>query len=127
MRMFCPKGRAAHSACTLQNNLFIFGGYDGKKKLNDICMLDCEKMKWCQPYVSGIPPKGRSYHSSCVINNKIYVFGGYDGRQRSNELFVLEKAMPTLKRLCVVFIKNNRRSVGNLTCLPKELKELVEK
>jgi hypothetical protein len=35
-----PKQRAAHSACNIQNNVFIYGGYDGKKKISDVHMLN---------------------------------------------------------------------------------------
>jgi len=82
-------------------------------------------MKWFRLQISGIPPSGRSYHSSCVIDKKIYIFGGYDGETRSNDIFILEKVMPTLKRLCIIFIKSNLHKVGNLSILPYDLQEAI--
>jgi len=121
-----PSGRAAHSSCVIQDRLFIFGGYDGKKKLSDVYMFNSESLQWTVPEINGSAPNGRSYHSCCVIEKKMYLFGGYDGNSRSNEMYILEQALPSLTRLCLSFIKNNRNRVGNIQRLPEELRALIE-
>jgi len=41
-----PVGRQRHTACVIgTQQLFIFGGFDGCKWLNDICVLDIAKME----------------------------------------------------------------------------------
>lgn len=41
-----PVGRQRHTACVIgTKQLFIFGGFDGCKWLNDICVLDIGKME----------------------------------------------------------------------------------
>ena len=38
--------RAAHSCDKVGNNLYIFGGWNGKKALNDLYVLDLDKLIW---------------------------------------------------------------------------------
>jgi hypothetical protein len=38
--------RAAHSCDKVGNNLYIFGGWNGKKALNDLYILDLDKLVW---------------------------------------------------------------------------------
>ena len=41
-----PAGRQRHTACVIgTKQLFIFGGFDGCKWLNDICILDIGRLK----------------------------------------------------------------------------------
>ena len=41
-----PTGRQRHTACVIATKqLFIFGGFDGCKWLNDICILDIGKLE----------------------------------------------------------------------------------
>ena len=38
--------RAAHSCDKVHNNLYIFGGWNGKNALNDLYVLDLDKLIW---------------------------------------------------------------------------------
>ena len=38
--------RAAHSCDKVGNSLYIFGGWNGKKALNDLYVLDLDKLIW---------------------------------------------------------------------------------
>ena len=38
--------RAAHSCDKVFNNLYIFGGWNGKKALNDLYVLDLDHLAW---------------------------------------------------------------------------------
>ena len=38
--------RAAHSCDKVGNFLYIFGGWNGKKALNDLYVLDLDKLIW---------------------------------------------------------------------------------
>jgi len=41
-----PGPRAAHSCEYIGNKLFFFGGWNGKKALNDIFFFNLENMTW---------------------------------------------------------------------------------
>jgi len=45
--------RAAHSCDKCGNNLYIFGGWNGKQALNDLYLLDIEKLEWSEPETEG--------------------------------------------------------------------------
>ena len=38
--------RAAHSCDKVGNSLYIFGGWNGKKALNDLYALDLDRLIW---------------------------------------------------------------------------------
>ncbi|CAD8124604.1 unnamed protein product [Paramecium sonneborni] len=70
-----PPPRANHCSSVCQNKLFIFGGWDGSKRLNDLFCYDVTTNKWIElkPLQS---PSARAGMCMTTINNKIYLFGG---------------------------------------------------
>ena len=48
--------RAAHSCDKVGSNLYIFGGWNGKRALNDLYMLDIDKLVWTEPETLGTTP-----------------------------------------------------------------------
>ena len=85
-----PGARAAHSCDVIANKLYMFGGWNGKKALNDLHMLDTEEMKWYEPETTGRIPACRNNHTTAVVGNKIYIHGGHDGMQWLNDLYILD-------------------------------------
>ena len=71
--------RAAHSCDKVGNNLYIFGGWNGKKALNDLYILDLDKYIWSEPETFGPTPACRNNHTTAVHLDKIYFHGGHDG------------------------------------------------
>ena len=41
-----PGSRAAHSCEMINNKLYIFGGWNGKKALNDLYILNLDTFQW---------------------------------------------------------------------------------
>ncbi len=41
-----PGPRAAHSCNLIGNKMIVFGGWNGKKGLNDLHVLDVDKLEW---------------------------------------------------------------------------------
>lgn len=121
-----PGKRAAHVAVLIGNHMHVHGGFNGKKRLNDVSMMNLETGTWHSPCVFGSGPSGRSYHAACVMEKTMVMFGGFDGIQRSNELFVLQEVLPSLVHLCITYIIRNKPKVGSLKKLPLELRQLVE-
>ena len=85
-----PSKRRAHTACLYKNGIYMFGGGDGVRALNDIWRLDVSdmtKMSWKlisnadRPSAGGkdVRPKGRGYHTANMVGSKLIVFGGSDG------------------------------------------------
>ncbi len=90
-----PPPRANHSSAVLNNCLYIFGGWDGSKRLNDLHVLDSgfllnffffyifyllkiklDKLIWSEINICSQPPSPRAGMSLASINSLIYLFGG---------------------------------------------------
>lgn len=85
-----PCGRCGHSICLYNDSLVLFGGFDGKKWLNDLHFFCISSLVWSQPRVLGAAPSPRQHHSSCIVRAKMYVFGGYNGSNWLSDLVVLD-------------------------------------
>ena len=62
----------------IDEKLYIFGGWDGSKRLNDLYILDTEKMIWTEviPNMPNTIPSPRAGMSLTNIKNKLVLFGG---------------------------------------------------
>ncbi|KAJ2892820.1 putative rab9 effector protein with kelch motifs protein [Zalerion maritima] len=107
-----PSKRRAHTACLYKNGIYVFGGGDGVRALNDVWRLDVtdtNKMSW--KFVSGPPsssssnggklpadmngkdvprPKARGYHTANMVGSKLIIFGGSDGGECFNDVWVYD-------------------------------------
>ena len=85
-----PSCRAAHSCDKVSNNLYIFGGWNGKKALNDLYVLDLDNLVCrSEPETFGQKPASRNNHTTAVYGEKIYFHGGHDGNQWLDDLHLL--------------------------------------
>lgn len=84
----CP--RAAHSCDLVGNKLFVFGGWDGKKALNDLHVLNFETCTWKQVELRGAAPTARNNHTIAMVGVCIYLHGGHDGTKWLNDLHILD-------------------------------------
>ena len=78
--------RYGHSMVAINNDIYIFGGYDNTNTLNDfykINTLTCNVTYSNNNF--GISK--RYAHSMVGINNDIYIFGGYDGANVLNDFY----------------------------------------
>ncbi|KAH0938479.1 hypothetical protein HID58_005940 [Brassica napus] len=102
MRGVPPSPRDSHSCTTVGDNLFVYGGTDGKYYLNDLHVLDTCKLlsiisscvvikkmlifvcvllllashTWKCLEVRGEEPDAREAHSATLVGKHIFVFGG---------------------------------------------------
>lgn len=106
-----PPPRSAHSAVVYQNEMYIFGGWNGHKSLDDFYSLNLETLEWRQIKKDG-SPSVRRMHSSVVYNDKMYLFGGYDESRSAhsfNEVFCFDFQTETWKTVpCVGKIPKGR-------------------
>jgi N-acetylneuraminic acid mutarotase len=107
-----PSKRRAHTACFYKNGIYVFGGGDGVRALNDIWRLDVSdvnKMSWrcispsspssdnkspsgsSSSSKDGVTrPKARGYHTANMVGSKLIVFGGSDGGECFNDVWVYD-------------------------------------
>eukprot|EP00029_Vermamoeba_vermiformis_P009501 TRINITY_DN4754_c0_g1_i1.p1 TRINITY_DN4754_c0_g1~~TRINITY_DN4754_c0_g1_i1.p1 ORF type:complete len:850 (+),score=215.22 TRINITY_DN4754_c0_g1_i1:79-2628(+) len=74
-----PTPRSWHSAVTINNRLYIFGGTsfdDRDATYNDIHYLDTDTFVWSYCDIEGVAPPPTFYHVSVHVYNKIFSFGG---------------------------------------------------
>lgn len=88
-----PSPRWWHTASTLGNSVYFFGGESSGKEdfreFNEVFELDTGKfqtswtsndsdsMTWKKELsVSGISPSPRTKHAACIWNNKLWIVGG---------------------------------------------------
>ncbi|XP_008188760.1 kelch domain-containing protein 3 [Acyrthosiphon pisum] len=73
-----PEPRDGHSACIIQNCMYIFGGFEERSGLfaSDLYMLNLNSMVWSIIKTKGRPPSYRDFHTATAIDNKMYIFGG---------------------------------------------------
>eukprot|EP00736_Rhodelphis_marinus_P003482 Rmarinus@m.12956 len=89
----CPRG--AHTCCVVDEKLYVFGGADKKRELNDVSILDSRTMTWTTPKTKGTAPSPRFGHAVAVVGRKAFIFGGLDGTYRVSrgEYFPLNDLM----------------------------------
>lgn len=106
-----PSKRRAHTACLYKNGIYVFGGGDGVRALNDIWRLDVSdvtKMSWklisgpsssssspsaeTRSPVTGkdLRPKARGYHTANMVGSKLIIYGGSDGGECFNDVWVYD-------------------------------------
>ncbi|CAB9509976.1 zipper-like transcriptional regulator 1 [Seminavis robusta] len=73
-----PQQRANHSSAILEDTgeLFIFGGWNGTERLNDIHILDTETSTWTCPHIGGLLPHPRAGMTLTALRGRLYLFGG---------------------------------------------------
>ncbi|KAL8547179.1 hypothetical protein ACS0TY_006770 [Phlomoides rotata] len=81
-----PTPRDSHSCTTVGDNLFVFGGTDGRRPLNDLHMLDTSTNTWILPSVRGDGPEAREGHSAAIIGKRLFIFGGC-GKSENSEIY----------------------------------------
>ncbi|CAZ83610.1 unnamed protein product [Tuber melanosporum] len=90
-----PSRRRAHTACLHKNGIYVFGGGDGVRALNDVWRLDVSdltKPSW--KLISAPPrparPAARGYHTANMVGSKLIVFGGSDGDECFRDVWVFD-------------------------------------
>lgn len=74
-----PGERSGASSVIYQDALYVFGGYGGSGRLDDIFRFDFPARCWQRLDVQGIVPAGRENNGAVVHGSKMYLFGGYSG------------------------------------------------
>ncbi|KAK9075121.1 hypothetical protein SSX86_003440 [Deinandra increscens subsp. villosa] len=73
-----PRDFAAASAIGNQK-IVMYGGWDGKKWLSDVFVLDTMSLEWTELAVSGTLPPPRCGHTATMVEKRLLVYGGRGG------------------------------------------------
>ena len=86
----CP--RSLHAGAVWTDSLYIFGGYDGQQRCNDLHRYNFQTNCWMPIDIdsAAITPSRRDRHSAVVFEDFFYVFGGFDGRSRVNDIHAFD-------------------------------------
>ncbi|XP_058088844.1 protein GLUTELIN PRECURSOR ACCUMULATION 3 isoform X2 [Magnolia sinica] len=73
-----PRDFAAASAIG-NRKIIMYGGWDGKKWLSDVYVLDTMSLEWTELSVLGSLPPPRCGHTASMVEKRLLVFGGRGG------------------------------------------------
>ncbi|XP_057979299.1 protein GLUTELIN PRECURSOR ACCUMULATION 3 isoform X2 [Malania oleifera] len=73
-----PRDFAAASAIG-NRKIVMFGGWDGKKWLSDVYVLDTISLEWTELSISGSLPPPRCGHTATMLEKRLLVYGGRGG------------------------------------------------
>ncbi|KAL0099827.1 hypothetical protein PUN28_019914 [Cardiocondyla obscurior] len=81
---FVGARRSKHTIVAHKDDIYVFGGDNGKRMLNDLLRFDVKEKSWGRAFATGTPPAPRYHHSAVVHGSSMFVFGGYTGDIHSN-------------------------------------------
>jgi len=85
-----PVPRSAHGAAVFDGKLWIFAGYDGNNRLNDMWTIPLtgqEPRRWEEVNQLGECPPTCCNFPVAVARDYMYVFSGQSGQRKNNNLF----------------------------------------
>ncbi|KAL3323796.1 hypothetical protein AABB24_038119 [Solanum stoloniferum] len=75
-----PSARDFAAASAIGNSkIVMFGGWDGKKWLSDVYILDTMTLEWRELAVLGTIPPPRCGHTATMVEKRLLVYGGRGG------------------------------------------------
>ncbi|KAL6894404.1 hypothetical protein ACP4OV_008502 [Aristida adscensionis] len=78
-----PSPREFSAASAIGNRkIVMYGGWDGKKWLSDVYIMDTMSLEWTELSITGSAPPPRCGHSATMIEKRLLIFGGR-GRQQT--------------------------------------------
>lgn len=66
-----------HTTTLVDENLYIFGGYDGRKNYSSVQVFDTKNLQWIQKSFTGIPPESRNGHTATLVNRYFLSFSSH--------------------------------------------------
>ncbi|XP_018330195.1 leucine-zipper-like transcriptional regulator 1 [Agrilus planipennis] len=96
-----PVPRSAHGAAVFDNKLWVFAGYDGNARLNDMwtISLDGDSRTWEEVDQKGECPPTCCNFPVAVARDSMFVFSGQSGAKITNSLFQFNFKSKTWTRI----------------------------
>lgn len=70
--------------------LYVFGGWNGKRALNDLNVLDVSSCVWTEILQNASAPSARNNHTTAVVDQKLVIHGGHDGNKWVTDMHILD-------------------------------------
>ena len=83
-----PAGRSYHSITAIGNKLYMFGGHDGDKALDELWSFDVDNEHWEYIEIKGIKPSRRLGHAATSHGTNLLIWGGKNGNLLYNDMFM---------------------------------------
>ncbi|ONK57169.1 uncharacterized protein A4U43_C10F17310 [Asparagus officinalis] len=75
-----PTPREFAAASAIENRkIIMYGGWDGKKWLSDVYVLDTMSLEWMELSITGSAPPPRCGHTATMVEKRLLIFGGRGG------------------------------------------------
>ena len=87
-----PGPRESHTCTCVGSRLFLFGGFDGSKVLNDLYVYDLNSSAWERLVNTPATPAPRAGHAAATLGlpAHLVVFGGADATRRFADIHLLD-------------------------------------
>lgn len=94
----CPRRAHTLSYSRKDDSVYLFGGGDGDRALNDLWRLKlddsthpCRTARWERIQANdGAPPSPRGYHSANVVNDTLIIIGGSNGKDCYSDMYIFD-------------------------------------
>ena len=80
-----PRARYRATCVVHHHSMYLFGGHDGTRHLNDVHTFDFDQRVWSTLQTEGPAPIPRDSHVAVVHGKSMYVFGGSTGSAMNGE------------------------------------------
>eukprot|EP00928_Gymnodinium_smaydae_P078349 TRINITY_DN6222_c0_g1_i1.p1 TRINITY_DN6222_c0_g1~~TRINITY_DN6222_c0_g1_i1.p1 ORF type:complete len:526 (+),score=114.64 TRINITY_DN6222_c0_g1_i1:260-1837(+) len=91
----CPGPRAAHSCDVINGRFYLFGGWNGKRALNDLHILEVSSGVWTEVLANAGAPTARNNHTTAVFDQRLVIHGGHDGNKWVADMSILDTSSVT--------------------------------
>lgn len=79
--------RSLHAAAVHKHFLYVFGGYDGKRRLNDFVRFSFTSRSWSAVKCNSSTPSPRDRHTLTLVDDSLYLCGGFYDSFMLSELY----------------------------------------
>lgn len=79
-----PTPRDRHTGVVVADRFWVFAGYDGRSRTNQLHSYDFRKRVWQHVPPQANTPSVRHSHCAAASGDSMYVFGGYDGSYKND-------------------------------------------
>lgn len=80
-----PGPRSGAASVVFEDSLYVFGGYGGNGRLDDLWAFSFVENAWKELRTKGPAPAGRENNGAVVYKDSMYIFGGYSGTYWLND------------------------------------------
>ncbi|EFA84034.1 hypothetical protein PPL_03107 [Heterostelium album PN500] len=118
-----------HTSCLIDQNIFVFGGFDGHGSNFDLAVFNPTTKIWTnipKQFINGSLPVSRTNHAASAVGKTMYIFGGnnndeFGHYQVLDDLYALDTTTMTWSQPTVTGDKPCARSGHCMTAIGSKL------